>query len=218
MVQRTSSDHPPPLPPSERDSISQAHHPRSFLGVVRQFGAHLLEMPRWHKTVLVLALAATAIGLLRQTARRIGAEESPPPAGQAPNANPPATPHTPGSGFVHSDAPPTAAPANPPAAAEPSPWLSRAGISLIAGFVIGWLFRAFVKTMAILTAAVAALFVLLSYANVMNVDLTTAHRESDTAAAWVSDQGSRLAHGLANHLPSSTSGALGMFMGFRRRR
>jgi hypothetical protein len=49
------------------------------------------------------------------------------------------------------------------------------------------------------------------------VDLTAAQQTYDSAREWLTDQATRLKDVVLAHLPSSASGGLGAFIGFRRR-
>lgn len=142
-------------------------------------------------------------------------------------ANPGATPAVGGSKFIDDRG--TAAPAassttttteekKPQTLIEEfSPATTRMGVSVLAGFVFGWLFRAFLKTMTFFALIVAALLVGLSYFGILNVDFSAAREHYAGAVHWLTDQGERLKAVLMSHLPSSGGGALGAYMGFRRR-
>ena len=90
-------------------------------------------------------------------------------------------------------------------------------MSVLAGFVLGWLFRAFLKTMAFFLMLAIAALAALSYFGVLNVDFTSAREHYASALHWLGDQSSRLKDLIISHLPSSGGGALGAFLGFRRR-
>jgi uncharacterized membrane protein (Fun14 family) len=84
------------------------------------------------------------------------------------------------------------------------------------GFLVGWLFRAFRKIAASVTAVVLGAILLLSYFNFMNVDLTAAKTEYKDASSWVSDQVGRMRGAAMGHIHSTLGGALGLFIGYRK--
>jgi uncharacterized membrane protein (Fun14 family) len=86
------------------------------------------------------------------------------------------------------------------------------------GFIIGWLFRAFIRITAAVTAVGIGALALLSYFHIMNVDLTAAENKTTQTSAWLTDQGGRLRDAAFAHVHSTLGGAVGMFMGVRRRK
>jgi uncharacterized membrane protein (Fun14 family) len=105
----------------------------------------------------------------------------------------------------------------PSLVARLSPNATRIGGSVVAGFVLGWIFRAFVKTMAFFALLAGAALMALSYFGVINVDLSSAREHYASVMHWLSDQGMRLKDVVIAHLPSSSGGAVGAYLGFRRR-
>src|SRR4051812_49395210 len=159
----------------------------------RSFLEHCLRMPKWHKTFLTLAVMMLGVGGAGQLATAVSA--------------------SPGSGAT--------APAlvvDQPAWQRHAPAITKSGFSFIAAFVIGWLSRIFLKTVAMVASLGVALFAGLSYLNVFNIDLTKAEKKYDSGVAWVKDQGERGFKAVSNHIPGSASGALGMFVGFKRKK
>jgi uncharacterized membrane protein (Fun14 family) len=129
---------------------------------------------------------------------------------------------TPGRGFVGSDSSgqaPAPEPTPPPPTLQErlSPAAIRSGLGLIGGFIIGWAFRAFLKMMSIITFLIAAIFVGLSYFNVLNVDFTAAETKVKSSSAWVSDQASRAKDAAMSHIPGSAVSVVGLWLGFRRK-
>ncbi len=96
-------------------------------------------------------------------------------------------------------------------------WATRAGIGFIAGFVIGWIFRAFLKTMLLVSVLCGGLFLALSYFNILNLDLTKARTQYESGMSWVSDQGTRLKDASLRHIPSGVPALFGGFLGMRRK-
>jgi uncharacterized membrane protein (Fun14 family) len=177
-------------------NLQQYNSPKLIL---HRFFSDLLRLPRWQKTILTLALAAVSFGWAHQTYHSFM------------DTAPATTQSSPGS--VNS----TDQSANSPNSSVLARWSRRAGASMLIGFVIGWAFRTFLKIMSTITAATIAAFCLLSYFNVMNVDLTAIEKKSTTATAWITDQGSRLRHTAMSHVHSTLGGILGLAMGARKK-
>jgi uncharacterized membrane protein (Fun14 family) len=192
------------------------------------FLAHIATMPRWHKLVLLIGVVlAIAGGIGWMTSRAAGdtgtrvtstSTSSTAAPGQAPAG---------ASKFIGNDAP-TAADTTttttttireepPTLIGRLSPNATRIGGSIVAGFVFGWIFRAFLKTVTFFALLAGAALLALSYFGVINVDLSSAREQYGSALHWLSDQGMRLKDMLLAHLPSSGGGAVGAFLGFRRR-
>lgn len=98
-----------------------------------------------------------------------------------------------------------------------SPEATRLGVSVVGGFVVGWLFRAFLKMAMLLALLGVGVMVALSYFGVMNVDLSAAREHYASAAHWLTDQAGRMKDVVLAHLPSGGGGAVGAWLGFRRR-
>jgi uncharacterized membrane protein (Fun14 family) len=189
------------------------------------FAAHVATMPRWHKMVLllgvVLAIAGGAGWLTTRVASDTGTRVT--TVNTTPRSQTPAG----SSGFVDGrHAPPAdttttttvVTQTEPPSlVARLSPNATRIGGSVVAGFVLGWIFRAFVKTMAFFAILAGAALMALSYFGVINVDLSSAREHYASVMHWLSDQGMRLKDVVIAHLPSSSGGAVGAYLGFRRR-
>jgi uncharacterized membrane protein (Fun14 family) len=188
------------------------------------FVAHVATMPRWHKMVLllgvVLAIAGGACWLTTRVASETGTRVT--TVNTTPTAQTPAG----SSGFVDGRNAPAdttstttvVTQTEPPSlVARLSPNATRIGGSVVAGFVLGWIFRAFVKTMAFFALLAGAALMALSYFGVINVDLSSAREHYASVMHWLSDQGMRLKDVVIAHLPSSSGGAVGAYLGFRRR-
>jgi len=188
------------------------------------FAAHVATMPRSHKVVLllgvVLAIAGGAGWLTTRatsdTGTRVTTVNNTTPTAQTPAG---------ASGFVDGRNAPadtttttTVTQTEPPSlVARLSPNATRIGGSVVAGFVLGWIFRAFLKTMAFFALLAGAALMALSYFGVINVDLSSAREHYASVMHWLSDQGMRLKEVVIAHLPSSSGGAVGAYLGFRRR-
>src|SRR5258708_21361826 len=116
------------------------------------FLVHVLSMPGWHKAVLLLGAILTVAGsvgvLIAKThpaapaAQTTSNSDTTPrgankmvdtPNGSAPNGSAPAAPQDATGTFTRL-----------------SPHAMKIGGSIVAGVVVGWLFRAFIKTMVLL--------------------------------------------------------------------
>jgi uncharacterized membrane protein (Fun14 family) len=187
---------------------------------------HLARMPRWHQVVMLVAVLLAAGGSVGWAVTRTAPGQTVPASSPAAARSSAAVPGS--SGFVDSRTTGTT-PLAPDAAADandttPGGWVSRisphatgVGVSVVAGFLVGWLFRTFLKMMTLFALIVAGLVAALSYFGVLNVDLSAAKTHYADAVHWLTDQAYRLKDVLAAHLPSSGGGAFGAFLGFRRR-
>jgi uncharacterized membrane protein (Fun14 family) len=204
-----------------------------------EFARHVSTMPRWHKLVVALGVALLIAGVIGRVVS--GSRAARRPAAPAVPADPSARTSAPNksfvppnaSGFVNADTASSASPDRPmtstaagssPTTAVPDDWLSmlsphatKVGGSVLAGFVIGWLFRAFLKTMALLALIAFGGLFALSYFGVIQVDLVAIRAHYADAAAWVFAQGEKVKDAIVAHLPSAGAGGLGAFLGFRRR-
>jgi uncharacterized membrane protein (Fun14 family) len=161
--------------------------------------SHVFSMPSWHKMVLTISMLFAGGGTLGSAVDYFSPDQSAQVTTQPSEASPPA-------------------PEKPWLTHKVSPWAMRVGLACIGGFVIGFIFRLFLKIMTLLTLAVMTILVALSYFNVMNIDFTAVEKKYESGAAWVTGQAEIASKKLASHLPGSGSGFLGMFMGFRRRK
>jgi uncharacterized membrane protein (Fun14 family) len=199
----------------DRSESDEGRRPSRGGGSVK---AQIRTMPKWQKLVLSLALLATALGAAGWVAGRVGdranRQAAAPTAADVP-APPGASQLLTRSGAPNGSESATAE--EPGFAVRVSPKVMRVGVSVIVGFVIGFLFRMFVKTMLLVTIVIGGIFFALTYFNVVNVDLTAAQESYANVMEWVTDQAARLKDVVVAHLPSSASGGLGAFIGFRRR-
>jgi uncharacterized membrane protein (Fun14 family) len=191
------------VPPDDAGNAPARRRP------VREFGAHLVHMPRWHKGVLLVALALAVVGLIGQA--RTGH-----PSADSANVS-----SAPGGsrGFVSSDADQNPSPAAAPTVSNKlSRYAAHVGLLFLLGFILGYAFRAFLKTTVAITFLAVAVLTGLSYFHVLNVDFTTAaENKIKSESSWLSDQAARLKDSLLAHFHGSVSAAAGMFLGFRRK-
>ena len=177
------------------------------------FLTHLRIMPAWHKGVILLGGLLAILGTVGQIVAKTGGDAKVHVTTNAPSSS---NSFAGGSSSAQSD--PTPQPVG--SLAQLSPHATRIGLSVVLGFVIGWFFRAFVKTMAFLTVLVGGGIWLLSHYNILHIgqdNLETLKEKSGEAASWLGAQASHFKDIAIAHLPSSGGGALGAFMGFRRR-
>ena len=195
-------------------------------------------MPRWKWKVLAFALIVGCIGVAGQAITMFRKGPAPEPQKVVVTKTVPATP-APGneggapsgsSGFVGG------APSATPGAATPqtttvttvttpadspssmlTPFMTRVGFSLFVGVIVGLIFRTFFKIALMITTLIIGAAMALSYFQILNVDMTLVKNETAHATSWLSDQGYRLKDMLFSALPSSTSAAVGFFMGFKKR-
>jgi len=175
---------------------------------VRDFGSHLARMPRWHKIALLLAVVLAIVGIVGQSKT---STSSPEPSSASPTNS---------RGFVSSnpDQPPPPTPA-PTLSNKLSRYATHVGLLFLAGFVLGYALRAFLKITATLTLGAIAILTLLSYFHILNVDLTAAtEKQIKSESSWLTDQATRLKDSLLAHFHGSVSTAAGAFLGFRRRK
>jgi uncharacterized membrane protein (Fun14 family) len=191
--------------------------------VIRRFVTDLFYMPRWHKGVLAIALLSTGLGWSHwgyHVMADVNSSSTQPtqtvqqgPYAYSTNGN--SSPANSPSGTAQSPIP------GPSTVSSPSPlasWARRAGGSVLVGFVIGWAFRTFLRTMASITTIFVGALGLLSYFHIMNVDMTAAEQKYTTASSWVTDQAGKLRDAAISHVHSTAAGALGMIMGVRKKR
>lgn len=201
-----------------------------------EFADHVATMPRWHKFVLAIGVAlliaggvgwvmtrnapaavtttTTVVEPKTGTQRSVSGIPKNSSGFVGSNSTGTSTDPTPSQRTVTTTTP---APAPDGWVAKLSPETTRVGGSVVAGFVVGWLFRAFLKTMAFLALLAGAGLFALSYFGVINVDMTAVREGSASAVQWLTSQADRFKDVIVSHLPSTGGGALGAFLGFRRR-
>jgi uncharacterized membrane protein (Fun14 family) len=209
-----------------------SHETHKWKDAPADFATHVATMPRWHKAVLALGvvlLVAGAVGWVMSRAKGAAVEtrtvvRSTP----APPASSGGTIPRGSSGFINGDqarqageAPQTVTTTTTEAAppdwiGKASPEVTKVGGSVVAGFVVGWLFRAFLKTMAFLALLAGAGLFALSYFGVLDVNVGALREHGATAAQWLTAHADKLKDVVVSHLPSTGGGALGACLGFRR--
>lgn len=97
------------------------------------------------------------------------------------------------------------------------PTLVRFGISFAVGFMAGFAFRQFLKTLAILLAVGVVVLIGLSVTNVINIDLSEASTKYEGTLSWLGEQATRVKDTVIDHISATFAGVLGFVVGFLRR-
>jgi len=97
---------------------------------------------------------------------------------------------------------------------RPLPLTVRAGVSYACGFLIGWTFRRFIRVAVVLTAGVILLIGLGRYAG---CDTTATEAKVKEESILVQREAKVARDYLKGLLPSASVGAVGAFLGFRRK-
>lgn len=170
-------------------------------------------MPRWHKVVLVLAALAAGAGAVGQFFA-----EPAMPTHHVSNVNPDnLPPNARGAIDTGSAGRTTAAEKQEPTGAAPA--TTRIGLSVIVGFILGWLSRAFLKIMSLAAVVIAGVIWALNHFGVVDIgglQVSSIEKESQSLMNWLSTQGSQIKDFVVAHLPSTGGGLFGAFLGFRR--
>jgi hypothetical protein len=99
-----------------------------------------------------------------------------------------------------------------------APWLSRTAISLLVGYFLGGLYRIFTKLMSLLALLAAAAWAAVSYFHFDAAPIAAAaSQEYHQTSSWFSAQATHAKELLTTHLPSTTSAALGLLFGIKKR-
>jgi uncharacterized membrane protein (Fun14 family) len=97
---------------------------------------------------------------------------------------------------------------------RPFPGYVRICVSYIGGFFIGWAFRRFIR-LALALAALAVL--LLGIGKYAGWNMAPAETKVKERAKWVQHEAATASDDLKHLLPSASAGAVGAFLGFRRK-
>jgi hypothetical protein len=97
---------------------------------------------------------------------------------------------------------------------KPVPGYVRVCVSYIGGFLLGWVFRRFIK-MAV--AGAVLIIALLALGRYVGWDTTRAQEDVKRGGAWVQQEATEARDYLKGRLPSAAAGGTGIFFGFRRR-
>jgi len=174
---------------------------------------HLRRLTAFQIKLLSTAFAIGVVGFVIYAAAELGRPD-------VPKAKSPAV-QSANSSFVDNDSSGRDSSAESPPKETWTGWFggkgAKLGFGFVGGFIIGFIFRAFVKLMTLITLAIVGILAALSYFHILNIDFTAVHRAYDSNAAWINDQAMRLKDVLVAHLPSTTTGAAGVWFGTRRR-
>jgi uncharacterized membrane protein (Fun14 family) len=97
---------------------------------------------------------------------------------------------------------------------RPVPGYVRVSASYIGGFFIGWVFRRFIR---VALALVALAVLVVGLGKYVGWNSSSAETQVKERAAWVRHEATTAADYLEGLLPSTTAGAVGAFLGFRRK-
>lgn len=180
----------------------------------KSFFNYLLIMPKSHKRLFITAVLLAGAGTIGQMSSFMSRQD------QAPLAVMPTTEPSmgPSNSIVADPAGESA-----PVATEPAPTMverlapvsQKLGFGFIGGFILGWIFRTFLKIMSLITMAGVALFAGLSW---MGVDLSPMREKFESGIGWMSQQGDDLYDKVQKRLPSAGAGFAGVFFGFKRKK
>lgn len=96
-------------------------------------------------------------------------------------------------------------------------WMAKIGLSFAVGLVLGVFFRAFLKTMAMITALVVSGIAAMSYFDVLGFDFSTMRQNFEALTGWAGERGYALKDFVVGVLPSAGAGVFGFVVGFLRR-
>jgi uncharacterized membrane protein (Fun14 family) len=97
------------------------------------------------------------------------------------------------------------------------PTLVALGISFAGGFVVGTMFRTFIRTAAVLAAVFVVAVIALSFFGVIHLDFTAAQQRYAGAIDWLQGEGLKLWQLALKSIPSTAAGIVGVIVGFVRR-
>lgn len=173
----------------------------SFGNAPQHFIAHLFIMPGWHKVVLTLAAVLGIVGGTGVAANKMVAP-----------------PKSDNGAMVQQDQASTGGSAPfGGVLGKASPHAMRIGVSIIIGFILGWIFRAFIKLMTLMLLIALGLFAALSYFHVVNVDPSLVKTQYASAMHWATEHFKLLKDAILPHLPSTGGGTLGTWLGMSRK-
>jgi uncharacterized membrane protein (Fun14 family) len=184
--------------------VSEAPPPAARSTVSRRIAEQLHSVPAWHKKLIVAAIVLCGVGLAGQGFARFSQQHE----GQQSSA-----PADSRSAVESSGA---RVPQDAPLWQRVSPHATKIGISLVIGFIVGFLFRAFLKTMALIVLVIGGIILALSYFDILNIDFASAREQTEQAASWLTQKVTAAREMVMAHLPSGVASAVGAFLGFRR--
>ena len=98
-----------------------------------------------------------------------------------------------------------------------SPAVAGIGGSYLAGFFIGWASRRFLKMAALIAGGLLACIAVLENTGWIDLDWAAVESQISNSIAAVHRGAAGLKHLLSGYLPSTGAGAVGVFLGFRKK-
>jgi uncharacterized membrane protein (Fun14 family) len=194
--------------------MSEQDHTTEKRSAGKRIMSDAVHMPIWQKALLFVAITVGVVGVAVQAT----SQSTPTPPGQTPADNPSAAPEGTRRGFVSGN--PQAGPAETAPQQPEQTWLqrnsgtmSKSGLGFAGAFIVGWLFRLFLKTMAFLALMGVGILLALSYFNIITIDTAAARQHYESFSTWLGGQAGHLKDFAMAHLPASSSSAAGLFAG-----
>ena len=98
-----------------------------------------------------------------------------------------------------------------------SPAVAQIGGSYLAGFLIGWAFRRFLRFAAMLVAAMLACIALMKASGWIDVDWSALEAQVSRTVQWLHGEAEGLRNVVTGFLPSAGAAGAGSFFGFRKK-
>lgn len=98
-----------------------------------------------------------------------------------------------------------------------SPAVAKMGGSFLGGFLIGWAFRRFLKTAALIAGIMLAGIAALKATGWIDLDWASIERHVSQSLRWLQGEAEGLKNLLAGYLPSAGAGGAGALFGFRKK-
>jgi uncharacterized membrane protein (Fun14 family) len=98
-----------------------------------------------------------------------------------------------------------------------SPALAKFGGSYLGGFLLGWVFRRFLRMAAMLAAVILICIAALKATGWMNLDWASIETQISQGMRWLQGEAEGLKNLLAGFLPSAGAAGAGAFFGFRKK-
>jgi uncharacterized membrane protein (Fun14 family) len=98
-----------------------------------------------------------------------------------------------------------------------SPVVAQMGGSFLAGFLLGWAFRKFLKMAALLVGLILAAIAALKATGWIALDWTSVESQIAQGFRWIQGEAEGLKNLLAGYLPSASAGGIGTWFGFRKK-
>jgi uncharacterized membrane protein (Fun14 family) len=177
------------------------------------------RLPRWKKALLVMSVVVMLVGLGLQGYAYAVRPSAPSQAGP----RPPGTTGLVSPKGLQPQPPPgetettDVLPEQTPPSADWYPAVFRLGFSFFVGFCIAYALRTFLKVSLVAVGLVLLALFGLQYAGVIQVNWSAMEGHYHALAGWLVEQTATFRKFITGYLPSSTSAALGLLVGFRKR-